>query len=106
MEVYLKETHSDPENKLPLGENPEIGRVEPPTIMIDTNEPTWKEVQDMVKKARAASPQVPVVYLIRCIKNAQSPSSSYGSYFGGAGKMAPYHGRGQNGVLSQKRKPQ
>lgn len=55
MEAYLKDTYSDFNRRLPLGENPGIARAEPPTIMLNTSEPTWKEVQDVVKKAQAAS---------------------------------------------------
>lgn len=46
VEAFLKEMHSNPSNTLPLGAKPENGRAEPPTIMLKTNEPSWKEVQE------------------------------------------------------------
>lgn len=55
VDAFLKETHSDPNSCLPLDENPEIGMAELPTIMLNIKEPTWKEVQEVVKKAWAAS---------------------------------------------------
>ncbi|KAK7906627.1 hypothetical protein WMY93_015239 [Mugilogobius chulae] len=55
VEAFLKDTHSDPFTGLQLNINPEVGMAEPPTILCNTNEPTWKEVQGVVKKARAAS---------------------------------------------------
>lgn len=51
VEAFLKETHSDPNSCLPLDENPEIGMAELPTIMLNIKEPTWKEVQEVIKKA-------------------------------------------------------
>lgn len=88
VEAYLKGTHSDFNSSLPLGENPGIDRAEPPTIMLNTSEPTWKEVQDVVKKAQAAG--------------------GYGNCSGGSGRKALYRkaGRGQKDALSPNRRPQ
>ena len=55
VEHYLRETHSDPHRSEPLGECGRIQPAEDPVIPLDMKEPTWKEVTDVVKKARSCS---------------------------------------------------
>ncbi|CAC5381747.1 unnamed protein product [Mytilus coruscus] len=55
VEKYLHETHSDKERETPLGYCPRVEEEEQPTIEFETKEPTWKEVCEVVKKARTGS---------------------------------------------------
>ncbi|VDI56155.1 Hypothetical predicted protein [Mytilus galloprovincialis] len=55
VEKYLHETHSDKERETPLGYCPRVGEEEQPIIEFETKEPTWKEVCEVVKKARTGS---------------------------------------------------
>ncbi|XP_060080104.1 uncharacterized protein LOC132559494 [Ylistrum balloti] len=59
IEQHLKETHGDEEREIPLGECPRIEVEEPTEFPLDIKEPTWKEIQDVVKKARTGSPPGP-----------------------------------------------
>lgn len=68
VEAFLKETHSDPYSGLELNENPEVGTADHPSIVFSANEPTWKEIQEVVKKARAASAPGPSVIPYRVYK--------------------------------------
>ncbi|XP_060589960.1 uncharacterized protein LOC132745155 [Ruditapes philippinarum] len=55
VEEYLKETHSDPHRSESLGECGRIQPVDEPAIPLNMKEPTWKEINDVVKKARSCS---------------------------------------------------
>ena len=55
VEGYLHETHSDPLRDEPLGQCPNEVKVDPPEALMDVREPTWKEVREVVKKARSGS---------------------------------------------------
>jgi hypothetical protein len=55
IENYLKETHSDPMRDQPLGDCPRVEPVPEPTNALDSSEPTLREVQEVVKKARSGS---------------------------------------------------
>ena len=55
VEGYLHETHSDPLRYEPLGQCPNEVKVDPPEALIDVREPTWKELKEVVKKARSGS---------------------------------------------------
>ncbi|XP_033747101.1 uncharacterized protein LOC117332324 [Pecten maximus] len=55
IEQHLEETHCDAERNNPLGECDRIPSEEEPTIPLDEKEPTWKEVVEVVKKARSGS---------------------------------------------------
>ncbi|XP_021365777.1 uncharacterized protein LOC110458420 [Mizuhopecten yessoensis] len=55
IEQHLRETHGDEDRGIPLGNCPRIEAEEPPEFPLDTKEPTWKEIQDVVKKARTGS---------------------------------------------------
>ncbi|VDI43606.1 Hypothetical predicted protein [Mytilus galloprovincialis] len=55
VEKYLHETHSDKERETPLGYCPRVEEEKQPTIEFETKEPTWKEVCEVVKKARTGS---------------------------------------------------
>ncbi|XP_060589724.1 uncharacterized protein LOC132744948 [Ruditapes philippinarum] len=55
VEENLKETHSDPHRSESLGECGRIQPVDEPAIPLNMKEPTWKEINDVVKKARSCS---------------------------------------------------
>ncbi|KAI8493811.1 hypothetical protein Bbelb_281580 [Branchiostoma belcheri] len=55
VEQFLREAHNDELRHEALEENPRIKPVPVPTKPQDTSETTWKEVQDVVRKARAGS---------------------------------------------------
>ena len=55
VEEHLFRTHSDPDRNTPLGECSRIEQVNQPEVPFDLKEPSLKEVQDIVKKARAGS---------------------------------------------------
>lgn len=56
VEEFLKESHSDALRNQACGAHPKISRTaETPEEELDTREPTWREVQDIVQKARSAS---------------------------------------------------
>lgn len=51
----MKQSHSDPQRDEPLGECSKVPQVEPSAALLENNEPTWKEVDEVVKKARPRS---------------------------------------------------
>ncbi|XP_063436214.1 uncharacterized protein LOC134717649 [Mytilus trossulus] len=55
VEKYLHETHSDKERETHLGYCSRVEEEKQPTIEFETKEPTWKEVCEVVKKARTGS---------------------------------------------------
>ena len=55
VEQHLSETHSDENQWEDLGHCDRIEKVPEPVIPMDTKEPTWKEIVDIVKKSRSAS---------------------------------------------------
>ena len=55
VEEFLKESHSDTLRGQALDVHPRIGRSETPEEELDTKEPTWREVHDIVQKARSSS---------------------------------------------------
>ena len=55
VERHLSETHSDERQWEDLGNCERIESVPEPEIPMDTKEPSWKEVADIVKKARSGS---------------------------------------------------
>ena len=55
VEHHLSEVHSDECKGLALGECDRIEPVCEPSIPLDEREPTWTEVQEVVKKARSGS---------------------------------------------------
>ncbi|XP_060082190.1 uncharacterized protein LOC132561508 [Ylistrum balloti] len=55
IEQHLRETHSDAGKNKPLGECERIPLEDEPTFQLDEKEPTWKEVFEVVKKARSGS---------------------------------------------------
>ena len=55
VEKHLSETHSDERQWEHLGNCDRIENVQEPEIPMNTKEPSWKEVSDVVKKARSAS---------------------------------------------------
>lgn len=72
VEQHLMGVHSDSQVKEPLGDCSRILEVEEPSIPLDMKEPTWREVNGFVKKARSCSALVQMVFLIRSIRNVQS----------------------------------
>ena len=55
VEEYLKDTHSDPDREADLGHCPKIIPLEEPRIPFNCKEPSWKEVKEVVRKARGKS---------------------------------------------------
>lgn len=55
VEEHLKESHSDTLRDLALVTHPRIVQSAAPEQELDTSEPTWREVQDIVQKARSSS---------------------------------------------------
>ena len=55
VEQHLSDVHSNECKGLTLGECDRIEPVSEPSIPLDEREPTWKEVQEVVKKARSGS---------------------------------------------------
>ena len=55
VEDYLKSTHSDPLQDEPLGNCERVQPEKVPDIPLDMKEPTWKEISDVVRKARSCS---------------------------------------------------
>ena len=55
VEKHLSETHNDERQLEHLGNCDRIENVQEPEIPTNTKEPSWKEVSDVVKKARSAS---------------------------------------------------
>ena len=53
IEQYLAEVHSDPRREEQLGVSPRICPEDPPTLLLDMKEPTWREIQEVVRKARS-----------------------------------------------------
>lgn len=61
VEEFLKESHSDDLRNQACGAHPKINRTaETPEEELDTSEPTWREVQDIVQKVRSASAPGPI----------------------------------------------
>ena len=55
IQQYLKDTHSDPFRNDPLGNCPRTEPVSEPTTPLDVKEPSFKEITEVVKKARIGS---------------------------------------------------
>ena len=55
VENYLREVHSDPRREEPLGECSRILQAKDPDFALDMKEPTWKEITEVVRKARSSS---------------------------------------------------
>lgn len=109
VEAFLKETHGDPYSGLELNENPEVGTADHPSIVFNANEPTWKEIQEVVKKARAASAPGPSGIPYRVYKKCPKIfSATSGSCLKGSGRKGLYHrsGRRLKAALFLKRKAQ
>lgn len=68
VEEFLKKSHSDAFRNRALSTHPKIGRTETPEEEIDTSEPTWSEVKDIVQKARSVAPPGPSVIPYKVFK--------------------------------------
>ncbi|XP_078583820.1 uncharacterized protein LOC144866333 [Branchiostoma floridae x Branchiostoma japonicum] len=55
VEEFLRQSHNDPLRNEPLDPSGKVGKAEEPKKQLNTDEPSWKEVNDVVKKARAGS---------------------------------------------------
>lgn len=55
MEVFLRETHNNTFRNQALDANPSINSIKTPEKELNISEPSWKEVQEVVKKARTGS---------------------------------------------------
>lgn len=69
VEQHLRQTHSDSRRDEELGDCPQLLQPEEPTTAYDESEPKWKEVEDIIKKARAASAPGPNGVPYRVYKN-------------------------------------
>ena len=47
---HLHSTHSDPERDVPLGNCPRVDEAPLPSVPFDTQEPSWKEVKEVVTR--------------------------------------------------------
>ncbi|XP_030008310.1 uncharacterized protein LOC115431800 [Sphaeramia orbicularis] len=55
VEAFLRETHNDISRNQALDANPNIDSIDMPGKELNISEPSWKEVQEVVKKARTGS---------------------------------------------------
>ncbi|KAG1925127.1 hypothetical protein F2P79_025744 [Pimephales promelas] len=55
VEEFLREAHSDPFRGGGLGQNNSIRKPEEPSVELNTKEPTWQEMQDIIRKAKASA---------------------------------------------------
>jgi hypothetical protein len=55
IEEHLFKTHCDRDRETPLGNCSRVETMPQPEVPFNMKEPSWKEVQDIVKKARSAS---------------------------------------------------
>lgn len=102
VEEFLKESHSDALRNQACGAHPKISRTaETPEEELDTSEPTWREVQDIVQKSVQHLPQDQAVYLIKYTRDARCSSAGYGNCCEGYGQKVSFQhpGKEQRGVL-------
>lgn len=71
METFLRETHNDIFRNQALDANPNIDNIVTPVKELNIREPSWKEIQKVVKKARSGSAPAQAAYPIRYIRSAQ-----------------------------------
>ena len=69
VEQHLRDTHSDPNRQQELGDCPQLLQPDEPTVTFDESEPKWKEVEDIIKKARASSAPGPNGITYKVYKN-------------------------------------
>ncbi|XP_059378226.1 uncharacterized protein LOC132114105 [Carassius carassius] len=55
VEAFLRETHNDTSRNQALHANPSISSIKIPEKELNVSEPSWREVQEVVKKARTGS---------------------------------------------------
>ena len=55
VEVFLRKTHNDTHRNQAMDANPSINSTKTPEKELNVSEPSWKEVQEVVKKARTGS---------------------------------------------------
>ena len=55
IEEHLRQVHSDPDRDTPSGDCPRLDPKAPPTTPLECEEPTFLEVKEDVRKARAGS---------------------------------------------------
>ena len=72
VEEYLKDTHSDPDREEDLGHCPKIIPLEEPGLSFNCKEPSWKEVKEVVRKARGKSAPGPSGIPYKVYKNCPS----------------------------------
>ena len=67
---YLRDTMSDPAKEQDMGINNRLIHQKPPVVQYDTQLPTWKEMQEVVRASRSASAPgpsgVPYIVYKRC----------------------------------------
>jgi hypothetical protein len=71
VEKHLRETHNDPRRDEALEYCAGLLQPEEPTVAFDLAEPRWKEVEEVIRKARAASAPGPNGIPYRVYKNCQ-----------------------------------
>ena len=82
IESHLQQTHIDRQRDNPLGECPRIEPVSAPEMEMETTEPTWKEVKEIVKKARSGSAPGPnrIPYNVYSTRSAHCYFADYGPF--------------------------
>ena len=72
VESYLQRVHNDPDRNKPLNDKIQIETPEAPNTEFDSKDITWKEVQQVVRKARAKSAPgpsgIPYLFYKKCPK--------------------------------------
>ena len=72
VEQHLRDTHSDLDRQQELGECPQLLQPDDPIVAFDESEPKWKEVEDVIRKARASSAPGPNGVTYKVYKNCPS----------------------------------
>ncbi|KAL7827271.1 hypothetical protein SRHO_G00329890 [Serrasalmus rhombeus] len=73
-QAFLRETHNDTHRNQTLDANPSINSTKILEKELNISEPSWKEVQEVVKKARTGSAQA--VYPTMYIRLPNAPSEA------------------------------
>ena len=63
-----------------MGQCPNEVKVDPPEAFVGVREPAWKELKELVKKARPESVLEPIGYHTLCIRGTKCYVGSYGSF--------------------------
>lgn len=75
---FFHNTLSYPERDQELGPQRALISPQPPTVNFRMKEPSWTEVQEVVKGARTASAPGPVVFYTLCTSTARNSVNTFG----------------------------